>query len=104
MEFISGNIYIRKNACDSGRVVEGHHHNFAHTTLLLSGRWHVKREWPNGEVRESEYSAPHHLLIEADVKHTITCLEAGMYWCVYSHRNPQGDIVQEYDGWNTSYV
>ena len=104
MEFVSGNIYVRSKVCDAGYVNEGDLHNFDHTTLLLSGKWHIKREWPNGNTREGEYNAPHHLLIEADVKHTITCLEAGTYWCVYSHRTPQGEVIQHYNGWQQSYV
>ncbi len=24
-------------------------------------------------------------------------------WCVYSHRTPQGDVVQEYNGWERAY-
>ncbi len=40
------------------------------------------------------------VLILAGVLHRITALEDGtIYHCIYAHRTPQGDVVQEYDGW-----
>lgn len=26
------------------------------------------------------------------------------FWCMYAHRNAQGDVVQEYNGWPASYT
>lgn len=106
MEWVSGNIYIRANKLEkAGDVTNGHTHNFDHTTIVFKGGIHVKAELPNGKVIERDFYAPSHCLIKAEVKHTITALQDNTeYWCVYSHRNPQGDIVQEYDGWGTSYV
>jgi hypothetical protein len=45
------------------------------------------------------------VLIKAGVKHRITALEVDtVAHCIYAHRNPQGDIVQECDGWGDAYV
>jgi hypothetical protein len=33
--------------------------------------------------------------------HSATEIEA---WCIYSHRTPQGDVVQEYTGWEGAYT
>lgn len=106
-EFACGNIYIRKNHLSGvGDRIEGHTHNFDHTTLFQRGAFHVKAKLPNGTVVERDFVAPSFALIKADVEHEITATVADSeFWCVYSHRTPQGDIVQEENGWgNSSYV
>lgn len=103
MEIISGNIFIRPNKKEVGEKVIGHKHNFDHTTIFFTGKWKAKATLPNGTVLEKEFMAPSHALIRADVVHEFECLEAGEFWCVYSHRTPQGDIIQEYNGWGPSY-
>ena len=41
-----------------------------------------------------------HLLIKSIVKHSIRALaDDTQFWCVYSHRDPQGRVIQQYDGW-----
>lgn len=122
-EFASGNIFIREGELETGQIVVGHKHNFDHTTYVPRGAilfeklgaptkfapdidlntgkvigmipvdWEVlksvvKRAGPRGWV-----------LIEAGVMHRLTGLEPSTYHCIYSHRTPQGEIVQEYDGW-----
>lgn len=101
MEWISGNIFIRPNKFEkAGQKMEGHRHNFDHTTIFFTGRFHVKATLPSGRVIERDFDAPTHCLIRADVLHEITALTDGAeLWCVYSHRTPQGDITQEYTGW-----
>ena len=105
-ETASGNIYMRKMRKSKGEVVEGHTHNFDHTSIFFTGSFHVKAKLPNGTVVEQDFTAPAHALIRKDVEHEITCLsDEGEFWCVYSHRSPQGDIVQEWNGWdNVAYV
>ena len=106
MEWASGNIYIRPNKLEKvGDDREGHTHNFDHTTIFLKGSFHVEATLPNGERIDRDFTAPSHCLIRADVKHKITALEAeSEFWCVYSHRNAQGEIVQEWNGWESNYV
>lgn len=101
MEWISGNIFIRPNTLDhAGQCVDGHTHNFDHTTIVFTGSVHVEATLPNGEVKTGVFEAPAHFLVKADVTHKITALvDNTVFWCVYSHRTPQGDIIQEYDGW-----
>ena len=95
-EFACGNIFIRtKGKLTKGQIIEGHKHNFDHTSLVLSGAIRLTK---NGETTECR--APSWVLIEAGVEHQIEVLEEGtVFWCVYAHRNPQGEIVQEYTGW-----
>lgn len=105
MEYASGNIYIRPNKLAKGQMVHGHTHNFDHTTIFFKGAFRVKATRPDGSVIERDFAAPAHCLILADVKHEITALEPDSeFWCVYSHRTPQGDIVQQFTGWEPAYV
>lgn len=104
-EWISGNIYIRPNDLpEVGSRIEGHKHNFDHTTIVFQGAVHVKATTPDGRVIERDFRAPAHFLVKADVLHEITALEPHTrFWCVYAHRDPQGRVTQEYTGWEEAY-
>lgn len=106
MEWASGNIFIRPNPLPkAGDKTDGHTHNFDHTTIVFKGAIHVKATLPDSSVIERDYVAPAHCLIKADVTHEITALvDDTVFWCVYSHHTPQGDVVQDYDGWTDAYV
>lgn len=101
MEIVSGNIFIRPNALlPKGHIIQGHKHKFDHTTIVFTGSIHIKKV-ENGKVIEQDFKAPSHALIKADVEHEITSLEDNTtYWCVFSHRNSQGEVVQEWSGWH----
>lgn len=102
MEWVSGNIFIRPNKLRlKGDVIHGHKHKFDHTTIVYTGGIHVKGTLPNGTVIEREFMAPAHCLIRLDVEHEITALvDDTEFWCVYSHRTPQGEISQVNTGWD----
>ena len=106
MEWASGNVFIRPNPLPkAGDRVHGHRHNFDHTTIVFRGAIHVRAVTPDGRVIEQDFTAPAHCLIKAEVEHEITALVDGTeFWCVYAHREPQGDIVQHYTGWGPAYV
>lgn len=106
MEWVSGNVFIRPNELpDVGNAVHGHKHNFDHTTIVFKGAVHVKATLPSGRVIERDFKAPSHFLVKAEVEHQITATEPDtVFWCVYSHRTPQGDVVEEFDGWRDAYV
>ncbi len=105
-EWISGNVFIRPNELsEKGGKVNGHKHNFDHTTIVFKGSVHVKGVLPNGNVIERDFVAPSHFLVKADVEHEITALEDDtIFWCVYSHRDPQGQVSVENTGWGPGYV
>lgn len=102
-EWVSGNIYIRPNRLKEGEVVSGHTHHFDHTTIFFTGTFRVEATLPGGAYITRLFQAPAHCLIRADVKHEITALTDGEFWCVYSHRDPQGRITQVYTGWPEAY-
>ncbi len=110
MEWISGNVFIRPSGVlAKGAVTGGHKHNFDHTTIVFKGSVHVKATLPDGSVIERDFGAVghpngRHFLVKAEVSHEITALEDDTeYWCVYSHRTPQGDVIQHWDGWTPAY-
>lgn len=96
-EIMSGNLFIRKvHLHNKGDIVQGHTHNFDHNTIIFKGAVTVKR----GNTVE-DFVAPAHLFIDKNIEHEFTALEDGVeLWCVYSHRDPQGEVVQEHKGWN----
>jgi L-ascorbate metabolism protein UlaG (beta-lactamase superfamily) len=106
VEEVSGNIFLRKHrGCPKGHVLDGHDHEFDHTTIVFIGAVHCKAKCPDGRIIERDFRAPCHFLVKAEVEHEITVLEEGTeFWCVYSHRTPQGEVVQEYTGWGAAYL
>lgn len=106
MELVCGNIFIRPNLLKKvGDAVAGHKHNFDHTTYVVRGAVHVKGVCPDGRVVEKEFKAGEFCLVKAEVEHTITALsDDTLFHCIYSHRTPQGDVVQEFTGWSPAYV
>lgn len=106
MEWASGNVFIRANRLDrAGDGTEGHEHNFDHTTIIFQGAVRITARLPGGGRVVREGAAPAHFLIRAGVRHEIEATADGtVYWCVYSHRDHQGEVCQEYDGWRDAYV
>jgi len=106
-EQVSGNIYIRPCLLSKkGDKVQGHEHNFDHTTIFFSGSFHVKFYDPEtGESREMDFAAPDFLLIKKNIHHEISSTSEGesIFWCVYSHRDPNGEVVQEFSNRLESY-
>lgn len=104
-EWASGNLYIRPSfKLPKGHTTHTHRHNFDHTTIVWEGAIHVKEIIDDEITREQDFKRSEFFLVKANAKHEITVLEDGTtYWCVYAHRNPQGEIVQEYDGWFPAY-
>ena len=115
-EFVAGNVYIRTNGnlqgVDPGAVIPGHRHNFDHVAIFFNGRWRMKR-WHAGDAISQKPAlditreAPLFLLIDKDCFHEFEYLalnkEKGVSWCVFAHRNPQGEVIEEYDGWRDAH-
>lgn len=110
MELVSGNIFIREMRFENaGDVVHGHTHNFDHTTYIARGAVRIEQLGADDSVLntvEKRTTDGHNwVLIKAEVRHRITALEDGSIGhCIYAHRTPQGDVVQQYDGWSECYV
>jgi hypothetical protein len=126
MEGICGNLFTRPNLLDApGQVVQGHKHNFDHMTIFWRGWWLVEAELPDGRIITRQFASENyernenelsghdykpvgaHCLIRADVKHKITLLgcdkRGGLFWCVYAHRSPQGEVTQQATGFEAAY-
>lgn len=126
IEWSSGNVYIRtmggRGGMEKGDVIAGHTHNFDHTSIFFNGRWKVRRwsrlantppeeetSWFIAPGDEFERDGPFHLLVYAGSKHEFTYLGSpdgmlGKAWCVYSHRSPQGEVVENWNGWTPAYI
>lgn len=106
VEFVCGNIFVRPNwLAKVGDQLPGHAHNFDHTTYVVTGSIRVRGVCPDGRVIEKTFAAGQFCLIKADVEHTITALaDDTLFHCIYAHRTPQGDVVQEFTGWEPAYV
>ena len=116
MEWISGNIFIRPNTLENvGDKCGNHTHNFDHTSIVFSGRVKVRAHKaledgsPGEFICERTFGGPddvsRHFLVKANVCHDIEALEPNtVFWCVYSHRTPQGDVVTHNTGWGGAYV
>lgn len=101
---------------NAGDIVEGHTHNFHHTTFFPSGVWKCERfgrivgtddGWHKVSETTIRGGSPGAWLpIEADMKHRFELLEGpGCYMCVYAHRVPEtGEVVKEFNAWRDAYV
>lgn len=105
MEWVSGNIFIRPFFLEKeGDYIDGHTHHFGHTMVLHYGNILVEATGPNGEQKSIRKLGPSHLYIAPDWTHKITAESENVNcWCMYSHRTPQGDVVQENTGWEKAY-
>jgi len=112
-EWVSGNIFIRPmRLMKAGDSIQGHTHNFDHTTIVFSGAVRIEATLPDGTKIDRVFKSPRpdwagvsHALIKAEVTHKITALEGNtIAWCVYAHRDAQGEVWQEYNGWQDAYT
>lgn len=118
-EFGCGNIFVRQmifskkeyqnDGDDNFGVVNGHKHFFDHATFVVRGTVRIdKLDEDNNVIKSITKRAIDGfgwVLIEAGVKHKLTALEPdSIAMCVYSHRNPQGEILEHYDGWDKAYA
>jgi hypothetical protein len=81
-----------------------HKHTFDHITHLQhAGRVEMLDDEGN-VVRFKDCPAGGFAFIAKGAMHRIVCTgERLLYECLYIHRNPDGEIVDEYDGWMPGY-
>lgn len=107
-ELASGNIYIREYDLKPGETIRGHLHHFDHTSFTMVPV-RVRRTWADGREEVKDFAPGEYFLVEKDCWHEITSLaiEPGphdKFFCIYSHRDPQGEVVQTYDGWHLAHA
>ena len=114
MERALGNIFVRTmHFSKAGEVVQGHEHYFDHVTLVFSGGVRIRYRIGGTVEGEREFWAPHMIaedgqeslvLIKDNVCHEFTALADNTHcWCVYSHRDPDGTVVENFNGWMKAY-
>ncbi len=73
----------------------GHQHNYDHTTIVICGRVRVFYL----DQDPQEYGPGEYFAVPAKVFHTLKALEPNTkYLCVFSHRDFDGLVTQEYVG------
>lgn len=108
-EYVSGNIFVRQMViAKAGDRIAGHKHNFDHTTYIAHGSARIQRLNDQGvvvkEIVKTSSQGFNWLLIKAGVEHVIIAEQDNtIVHCIYSHRDPQGEIILQYDGWTPSY-
>ena len=104
-EKVMGNVFLRPNYLEkTGDKVEGHTHNFDHVTFLVRGQIHARVTTPSGKVFEKEFTAPAYMLIKVENEHEFIALQDDTeFVCIYAHRTPQGEVTEEYNGWEGAY-
>ena len=110
IDYVSGNIAIRQMVfTEKGKVVDGHAHNFDHTTYIAKGIIQVELLDDGGSVVRTVVKDAskgfNWILIQAHKIHRLTCLSDGgaLGHCIFPHRSYDGQIVEEYDGWEEAY-
>lgn len=106
MDYKSGNIFIRAPVLplSKGQVVDGHKHNFDHTTYIKAGAARIELlDVASFDVTDAPavFTVVASKIIHATDEinwmlimkgrfHRITALEDGtMYHCIFSHKAPQ---------------
>ena len=109
-EYVAGNIYVRQMFFDDkpDMTVDGHAHNFGHVTYIVKGSAEIQLLDDGDNVIKSVIKRAtdgfNWVFIEAGKRHRLIAKESGTVGhCLYSHRNPQGDVVVDYDGWTPGY-
>jgi quercetin dioxygenase-like cupin family protein len=106
---IIGPLGIRKFGIE--KVCQSHSrhcHPYDHVTIIMRGRVKVAYKYDeNGKSVEGEsreFVAGEYIHIKAGVEHVIKAMEANTkYLCVFSHRDFEGQVVQEYNANDLSY-
>lgn len=80
-------------------IIEPHDHEFDHACLVLNGSVKATGTNKDGVTWEKDYKKGDMWNVEAFSMHGITALEENtVIYCIFTHRSPDGKIVQEYTG------
>lgn len=79
---------------NKGDIVPQHSHAYEHATLIARGSI---RAWKEGTLL-GEFTAPNHIIIAANTKHTFETLEDNvLIYCVHNiERNDEIEVAEEH--------
>lgn len=94
--------FVLEKVCESG---VNHKHNYDHTTFVHRGKVRISIVDDNEVVLASrEYEAGSFVHVPANQRHIVKALEPNtVYFCVFSHRDFDGLVTQEYHGNDRAY-
>lgn len=97
-----GNIFVRAMTFPkTGDIIYGHKHNFDHMTFVYKGKVRCIAKSDIGVSTTKLYEAPAFFLIPKDIIHEFIALEPSEAYCIFAHRNENGEVVEE---WNENYA
>lgn len=84
-------------------INEGHEHNYDHTTIVINGgikvTYSYEQDGKTVEGESGEFYQGQAVCIKAGVKHAVKALSDNTkYMCVFSHRDFDGVVVEDYNG------
>jgi len=102
----SGSLRIRKWVDGKeGDCIPGHGHKHNHTTFVMSGICRIEATLLDGSKFDETFIAPTHAPILAGVRHKLTAMVDGTeWWCVFSHRDFNGQVIEDSIGNEEAYV
>lgn len=101
--FINGPVGYREfKLAKTCNVSENHRHNYDHVTIVIMGTVSITI---NGIEGNKEYGPGAVINVPATQEHTIKALTDNVrYLCVFSHRDFNGLVTQDYLGDHEAYA
>lgn len=99
IERIIGPLAYRDFYLKKGEIIAWDRHDFDHNTQMWWGLVHAKVRTAGGNEFEKTIRAGDILLIKKEYWHQLAALDDSHFSCVFPHRAPDGEIVEEYSGW-----
>lgn len=84
-----------------GAEVDTHKHNFAHTMICVDGEVDVWSKAPQAtDAQRASLKSGDCFVVAAGEEHgAVSRTEHAKVLCVFAHRTPQGEVVQEHAGY-----
>lgn len=103
---ITGPIGYRRHTIDKTcQSNQGHKHKFDHASIIIEGRVEVTfYDIDDREIAKREFAKGGVVEVPANCKHLFKALTDDVeYFCVFSHRDLGGLILQHYAGNDKAY-
>lgn len=87
-----------------GDRIPGHTHNFPHATFFMEGEFLLRARFNGVLFAEEDIVSPAVRLILPQYEHEIIAKVQNCFFvCIYSHRDPQGNVVERCEGYMEAY-
>lgn len=98
---LCGPVYVRRYWLEAGQAIESHAHNFDHMTLCVMGGVTLHYEDEQGQTQSRLLEPGGFFNVSANRDHRIVAGDSdALVYCIYTHRDPSGEVLQHYIGWD----